>query len=57
MGLSLLTEKRREFMSVSDILQLASGIANHQPTKFPAMKFSDWDLLIRCIREQTAKTE
>ncbi|WP_280117349.1 hypothetical protein [Shewanella aestuarii] len=44
-------------MSVSDILQLASGIANHQPTKFPAMKFSDWDLLIRCIREQTAKTE
>lgn len=43
-------------MSVSAILQLATGIANHQPTKFPAMKFSDWDLLIRCIREQATKS-
>ncbi len=38
-------------MSVERIVTIANKIANGKPVQFPAMTFSDWDLLTRCIRE------
>ncbi|BDQ68412.1 hypothetical protein NUITMVS3_25690 [Shewanella xiamenensis] len=38
-------------MSVSAMVAVAEKIAKGQRVKMPAMKFSDWPLFCRCLKE------
>ena len=42
-------------MSIKTMLSVADAIAKGQKVKMPAMRFSDWDLFCRCLKE--AKSE
>lgn len=42
-------------MPIKTMLTVAEAIANGRKVKMPAMRFSDWDLFCRCLKE--AKSE
>jgi len=46
---------RRVIMPIKTMLTVAEAIANGRKVKMPAMRFSDWDLFCRCLKE--AKSE